>query len=73
MSLLNHSCDPNCVIIFEGKFLHLRTIKEIPQGEELTISYIDVKMPSHMRQLQLQRQYCFTCDCQRCMSKEKVQ
>ncbi|XP_066452207.1 histone-lysine N-methyltransferase SMYD3 [Eleutherodactylus coqui] len=71
MSLLNHSCDPNCVIIFEGKFLHLRTIKEIPQGEELTISYIDVKMPSHMRQLQLQRQYCFTCDCQRCMSKEK--
>uniref|UniRef100_A0A8C5MWQ2 SET and MYND domain containing 3 n=1 Tax=Leptobrachium leishanense TaxID=445787 RepID=A0A8C5MWQ2_9ANUR len=34
MSLLNHSCDPNCVIVFEGKCLHLRTVKEIPKGEE---------------------------------------
>ncbi|XP_044147833.1 histone-lysine N-methyltransferase SMYD3 isoform X1 [Bufo gargarizans] len=71
MSLLNHSCDPNCVIVFEGTRLHLRTVKEIPQGQELTISYIDVKMPSHMRQLQCQRQYCFTCDCDRCVSKDK--
>ncbi|XP_073528901.1 histone-lysine N-methyltransferase SMYD3 [Phyllobates terribilis] len=71
MSLLNHSCDPNCVIVFEGTRLHLRTVKEIPQGEELTISYMDVKMPSHMRQMQCQRQYCFTCDCHRCMSKDK--
>uniref|UniRef100_A0A8C5MVT2 SET and MYND domain containing 3 n=1 Tax=Leptobrachium leishanense TaxID=445787 RepID=A0A8C5MVT2_9ANUR len=35
MSLLNHSCDPNCVIVFEGKCLHLRTVKEIPKGEEV--------------------------------------
>ncbi|XP_075719021.1 histone-lysine N-methyltransferase SMYD3 [Rhinoderma darwinii] len=71
MSLLNHSCDPNCVIVFEETRLHLRTVKEIPQGKELTISYIDVKTPSHMRQMQCERQYCFTCDCHRCMSKDK--
>ncbi|XP_075059652.1 histone-lysine N-methyltransferase SMYD3 isoform X2 [Mixophyes fleayi] len=71
MSLLNHSCDPNCVIVFEGIRMHLRAVKEIPKGEELTISYIDVKMPSHMRQMQCQRQYCFTCDCYRCLSKDK--
>ncbi|KAM3931204.1 histone-lysine N-methyltransferase SMYD3 [Leptodactylus fuscus] len=71
MSLLNHSCDPNCVIVFEGTRLHLRTIKEIPKDEELTISYIDVKMPSPMRQMQCQHQYCFTCDCHRCRSKDK--
>ncbi|XP_056423149.1 histone-lysine N-methyltransferase SMYD3 isoform X2 [Hyla sarda] len=71
MSLLNHSCDPNCVITFEGTRLHLRAVKEIPQGEELTISYIDVMMPSHMRQMQFQRQYCFTCDCNRCVSRDK--
>ncbi|CAJ0929495.1 unnamed protein product, partial [Ranitomeya imitator] len=35
MSLLNHSCDPNCVIVFDGTRLHLRTVKEIPQGEEV--------------------------------------
>ncbi|KAM4693769.1 histone-lysine N-methyltransferase SMYD3 isoform 2-T2 [Discoglossus pictus] len=71
MSLLNHSCDPNCVIVFEGKCLLLRTVKEIPKGEELTISYIDVKMPTHMRQAQLQRQYCFMCNCHRCLQRDK--
>ncbi|XP_069810365.1 histone-lysine N-methyltransferase SMYD3 isoform X2 [Dendropsophus ebraccatus] len=71
MSLLNHCCDPNCVIVFEGTRLHLRTVREIPQREELTISYIDVKMTSPMRQMQCQRQYCFTCDCNRCVSKDK--
>ncbi|CAH2249964.1 histone-lysine N-methyltransferase SMYD3 [Pelobates cultripes] len=73
MSLLNHSCDPNCVIVFEGRCLLLRTVKEIPKGEELTISYIDVMMPTHQRQSQLQRQYCFTCDCHQCLSRDKAE
>ncbi|XP_067149430.1 histone-lysine N-methyltransferase SMYD3 isoform X2 [Apteryx mantelli] len=34
MSLLNHSCDPNCVIVFEGYQLLLRSIQEIQIGEE---------------------------------------
>ncbi|XP_071997291.1 histone-lysine N-methyltransferase SMYD3 isoform X2 [Engystomops pustulosus] len=34
LSLLNHSCDPNCVIVFEGTRLHLRSAKKIPKGEE---------------------------------------
>ncbi|XP_072712609.1 histone-lysine N-methyltransferase SMYD3 isoform X3 [Ciconia boyciana] len=34
MSLLNHSCDPNCVIIFEGYQLLLRSVREIQIGEE---------------------------------------
>ncbi|XP_041418692.1 histone-lysine N-methyltransferase SMYD3 isoform X2 [Xenopus laevis] len=71
MSLLNHSCDPNCVIVFEGTCLLLRTVKEIPKGEELTISYIDVKMPTQGRRDQLQRQYSFTCDCHRCLIRDK--
>ncbi|XP_073484122.1 histone-lysine N-methyltransferase SMYD3 [Aquarana catesbeiana] len=71
MSLLNHSCDPNCVIVFEGTCLQLRSVKKILKGEELTISYIDVKMPTHLRQVQLQRQYSFTCDCHCCLSKDK--
>ncbi|XP_053315754.1 histone-lysine N-methyltransferase SMYD3 [Spea bombifrons] len=71
MSLLNHSCDPNCVIAFEGRYLNLRTVREIPKGEELTISYIDVMMPTHQRQNQLKRQYCFTCNCHRCLSNDK--
>uniref|UniRef100_A0A8C4W962 SET and MYND domain containing 3 n=1 Tax=Gopherus evgoodei TaxID=1825980 RepID=A0A8C4W962_9SAUR len=34
MSLLNHSCDPNCVIVFEGRQLLLRSVREIQIGEE---------------------------------------
>ncbi|XP_058165379.1 histone-lysine N-methyltransferase SMYD3 isoform X2 [Dasypus novemcinctus] len=34
MSLLNHSCDPNCCIVFSGPHLFLRAVKAIEPGEE---------------------------------------
>ncbi|KAJ7425210.1 SET and MYND domain containing 3 [Willisornis vidua] len=71
MSLLNHSCDPNCVIVFEGYQLLLRSVREIQIGEELTISYIESLMPTSERQKQLLRQYCFECDCLLCQNQEK--
>uniref|UniRef100_A0A452J5Y6 [histone H3]-lysine(4) N-trimethyltransferase n=1 Tax=Gopherus agassizii TaxID=38772 RepID=A0A452J5Y6_9SAUR len=71
MSLLNHSCDPNCVIVFEGRQLLLRSVREIQIGEELTISYIESLMPSSERQKHLKRQYCFECNCLLCKTQEK--
>ncbi|XP_077200433.1 histone-lysine N-methyltransferase SMYD3 isoform X2 [Paroedura picta] len=71
MSLLNNSCDPNCVIVFEGPQLYLHSVREIQIGEELTISYIDSMMPSTERQQQLKRQYCFECDCLMCRTHSK--
>ncbi|KFV42546.1 Histone-lysine N-methyltransferase SMYD3, partial [Tyto alba] len=71
MSLLNHSCDPNCVIVFEGYQLLLRSVREIQIGEELTISYIESLMPTSERQKRLMRQYCFECDCLLCQNQEK--
>ncbi|RMC12585.1 hypothetical protein DUI87_10107 [Hirundo rustica rustica] len=71
MSLLNHSCDPNCVIVFEGYQLLLHSVREIQIGEELTISYIESLMPTRERQKQLVRQYCFECDCLLCQNQEK--
>ncbi|KYO23855.1 histone-lysine N-methyltransferase SMYD3 [Alligator mississippiensis] len=71
MSLLNHSCDPNCVIVFEGYQLLLHSVREIQIGEELTISYIESLMPSNERQKQLKRQYCFECDCLQCQTQNK--
>ncbi|NWS12841.1 SMYD3 methyltransferase, partial [Pachyramphus minor] len=71
MSLLNHSCDPNCVIVFEGYQLLLRSVRDIQIGEELTISYIESLMPTSERQKQLVRQYCFECDCLLCQNQEK--
>ncbi|KGL77171.1 Histone-lysine N-methyltransferase SMYD3, partial [Tinamus guttatus] len=70
MSLLNHSCDPNCVIVFEGYQLLLRSVREIQIGEELTISYIESLMPTSERQKHLMRQYCFVCDCLLCQNQD---
>ncbi|XP_064411833.1 histone-lysine N-methyltransferase SMYD3 isoform X2 [Latimeria chalumnae] len=71
MSLLNHSCSPNCVIVFDGRRLLLHATQEIQANEELTVSYIDVLAPTQERQSQLKSQYCFTCDCQRCQAQDK--
>lgn len=29
-SILDHSCEPNAVAVFEGTTIHIRTIKSIP-------------------------------------------
>ena len=38
-SVLDHSCDPNATVLFEGKNLILRTIKDVKKFEDLRISY----------------------------------
>uniref|UniRef100_A0A8C6V5R6 [histone H3]-lysine(4) N-trimethyltransferase n=1 Tax=Neogobius melanostomus TaxID=47308 RepID=A0A8C6V5R6_9GOBI len=70
LSLLNHDCGPNCVMVFEGTKLHLRAIKDIELGDELTISYIDSMALTDDRRKQLEEQYHFTCCCQRCDSRD---
>ncbi|KAM6220009.1 histone-lysine N-methyltransferase SMYD3 isoform 2-T2 [Rhynchocyon petersi] len=71
MSLLNHSCDPNCSIVFNGPHLLLRAVRDIEVGEELTICYLDMLMTSEERKKQLRDQYCFDCDCVRCRTQDK--
>ncbi|XP_029085031.1 histone-lysine N-methyltransferase SMYD3 isoform X3 [Monodon monoceros] len=71
MSLLNHSCDPNCSIVFNGPHLLLRAVRDIEAGEELTICYLDMLMTSEERRKQLRDQYCFDCDCLRCQTQDK--
>ncbi|XP_006897801.1 PREDICTED: histone-lysine N-methyltransferase SMYD3 [Elephantulus edwardii] len=71
MSLLNHSCDPNCSIVFSGPCLFLRAVRDIEVGEELTICYLDMLMTSEERRKQLRDQYCFECDCIRCQTQDK--
>jgi len=36
---VNHNCDPNCALYFEGDILILRTIRFIEPGEELSFDY----------------------------------
>ncbi|XP_028257746.1 histone-lysine N-methyltransferase SMYD3 isoform X2 [Parambassis ranga] len=71
LSLLNHDCRPNCVMVFEGTKLQLRAVRDVNPEEELTISYIETLSLTEDRRRQLEDQYHFTCHCQRCDSHDK--
>ncbi|KAM9466551.1 histone-lysine N-methyltransferase SMYD3 [Clarias gariepinus] len=66
MSLLNHDCRPNCVMMFVEKKLELRAIRKIQPLEELCISYTDSLAPRVERRTHLLDQFHFLCRCQRC-------
>uniref|UniRef100_A0A672GH76 [histone H3]-lysine(4) N-trimethyltransferase n=1 Tax=Salarias fasciatus TaxID=181472 RepID=A0A672GH76_SALFA len=71
LSLLNHDCRPNCVMVFEGAKLQLRAVQDISAEEELTISYIETLSLTEERQKQLADQYHFNCQCRRCQTHDK--
>ena len=68
VSLINHSCDPNCIQTFQGNTVVIKATKAIRPGQELTISYgpIFSKQNWEERQRTLKDQYFFTCHCDRC-------
>lgn len=74
MCTMNHSCDPNCTVLYtrdgEG---HVVAIREIKEGEELCICYIDIDMELTAREQNL-HEYKFVCHCSRCVrEREQVE
>ncbi|XP_030933873.1 histone-lysine N-methyltransferase ASHR1 isoform X2 [Quercus lobata] len=67
ISIINHSCLPNSVLVFEGRLAVIRAVQHIPQGAEVLISYIDTTGSTMTRQKALKEQYLFTCTCPRCI------
>ena len=66
-AILNHSCEPNCVLRFaEAGRLLARVVRDVEVGEELCISYVDVTDPVGLRQQRLMEQYSFRCTCSKC-------
>jgi hypothetical protein len=64
----NHSCDPNvCFEIekFSNKII-FKTLRNIDTGEELFISYLDIKKSYQERQAYLLDHYGFICKCKKC-------
>ena len=70
VSLMNHSCDPNCIQSFANNTLIIKVAKDIEPHQELTISYgpIYSKHKWDERQHTLKKQYFFTCQCPKCQS-----
>lgn len=36
-ALLNHSCDPNCIAIFDGYQMKLRTVRDVSFGDQVSL------------------------------------
>lgn len=70
MSLANHSCIPNALVIFDGRKMSLRALYPIKTGEQVLISYVDTTQRRDLRQNDLQNRYFFTCHCEKCENSD---
>lgn len=73
-SSCNHSCSPNAMPNFPYNNFHLvmTTVKDIAQGDEICVSYLDecsLERSRHSRHKTLRENYLFTCHCVKCQSQ----
>ncbi|KAM3600542.1 uncharacterized protein V6R79_024945 [Siganus canaliculatus] len=79
LCMANHDCWPNCTVILNHgnqsavnstvhsqRRIELRAIRKIPEGEELTVSYVDFLNLSAVRQKTLKERFFFDCTCEHC-------
>ena len=79
LALLNHSCQANSCWGgagpgSEGKVLELRAVREVREGEEVTVNYISVEgrySDTQERRDRLRAGWDFLCDCQLCRTGEE--
>ncbi|GAU45405.1 hypothetical protein TSUD_134220, partial [Trifolium subterraneum] len=50
VSIINHSCLPNSVLVFEGRVASVRALQHVPKGTEVLISYIETAGSTVTRQ-----------------------
>ncbi|XP_062205044.1 histone-lysine N-methyltransferase ATXR4 [Phragmites australis] len=68
-SFYNHDCDPNTHIVWlENADAKLKALRDIEEGEEMRICYIDTSMDVNARQKILADGFGFECHCLRCLS-----
>ncbi|KAI1658911.1 SET domain-containing protein [Daldinia decipiens] len=68
VSRLNHDCRPTCAYYFDHRDFHHKVlaVRDVMEGEELTIAYYDPLQSHSTRQEKLQKEWGFQCSCQRC-------
>lgn len=66
-SCLNHSCAPNATQSFcpAGR-VTVTADRDVPAGEEVCVSYVDLTKAAWVRRRLLQEKYFFRCRCLRC-------
>jgi len=74
VALTNHSCDANTDIVpsvYTSDVVASAT-RDIAEGEELTMSYIDDTKHLHVRRHELLSGYAFLCRCARCEAEAQL-
>ncbi|KAK7278793.1 hypothetical protein RJT34_23829 [Clitoria ternatea] len=67
-SFYNHECDPNAHIVWiDNADAKLKALRDIDEGEELRICYIDASLDRDVRRELLLRGFGFQCNCSRCL------
>ncbi|KAL4807180.1 hypothetical protein BDV18DRAFT_113838 [Aspergillus unguis] len=69
-ALINHSCDYNAVMGFDGAELYIKAVRPIAKDEQIFISYIDTTFPKRIRQKELRERFFFTCQCIKCTEED---
>lgn len=69
----NHSCRPNLEVVFDGRSLCARAVREVRMGEELTVGYIDLELGGEERRRGLRERWWFECRCERCVEEMGVE
>lgn len=70
-SLVNHSCMPSAHKAFFGSLFALRAIRDIKEGEEVTIAYIPSYTPYDEKRIRLMNSWRFNCSCGVCQADEE--
>ncbi|KNG85894.1 SET and MYND domain protein [Aspergillus nomiae NRRL 13137] len=65
-ALINHSCNYNAAVGFDGDNLYIKATRPIQQGEQIFISYVDATNPVRLRRSELRERYYFDCQCAKC-------
>ncbi|KAH9026262.1 SET domain-containing protein [Lactarius deliciosus] len=80
VALINHSCEPNAVVVFprstkdhptQEPEAQVIAIRDIALDEEIFTSYIDTTLPRTHRQAALSATYNFACKCTLCSKPPK--
>ncbi|OMP87884.1 SET domain-containing protein 5 [Diplodia seriata] len=68
----NHSCVPNAMFAWNDTVsaITVQTIKDVEEGEEVTVAYTDTTRAGRKRRESLKKLYGFDCDCSACSGEE---
>eukprot|EP00962_Isochrysis_galbana_P003473 scaffold977_cov103-Isochrysis_galbana.AAC.8 len=70
VAMLNHSCEPNSSWELQQGAVLIRALRRVQAGEELTICYVDPRLPYPERRTLLAEAFFFECGCGACRSRE---